>query len=107
MTQRYGKLLAEITEATVVAQSTDVFAANFKPTRSDSLVRISIAATAVIVSLMGSDGSVIHLNNGTALAAYGIHTEELHLDSTRTWNVQTEDAAGVTARLCTIYEVAM
>ncbi len=105
---KYRKVLGEITAAAVVAQNDDVLAADFAPSpgRKDSLIRISVSVTtAVVVSLIGSDGVVAHFNGGVALTVGGIYTESIHLDSLRTWNVRTPDIAGTTFNVCTVVEV--
>lgn len=102
---KYRKVLAEITASAAAAQNTDLFASGFKPSRPDSLVRITIAATNVVVSLVGDDAATVHLNAGTALAASGLYIFEMHLDSTRTWNIQSANIAGVTCEVCTVVEV--
>lgn len=106
MSSRYGTQLAQVAASTVKAQNTDLLAADFQQKRGDSKIRITIAITsAVIVALTGSDGSSVLLNNGTALVANGIHTEELALDITRTWNIQTANVAGLTCTLLSLVEV--
>lgn len=103
---KFRKILAEISASTAAAQNDGLFTSDFKPSRSDSLVRISIAATNVIVALQADGGStMIPLNGGAALAADALYTFEVHLDSTREWNIASANVAGVTALLCTVVEV--
>lgn len=107
MTNRYGKQLAEIATSTTAAQNADLLTTAFRQVRSDSKIRLTISVTAAVkVLLFSSDGGeALYLNGGAALAADSIHSEEFALDTTRSWNVQSDDVAGVTCELLSIVEV--
>lgn len=103
----YSKQLAQIVADTAKAQNTDFLATDFQLSREGSMVRISIAiSTAVAVLLVPSSGTGIQLNGTTALTAGGLHTFELALDTGRTWNLQTSNAAGTTCRHLIVQEIA-
>lgn len=109
MTTRYtyARQLAALTADTAKAQSTDFLAADFQLRHEGALCRVTIAvSTAVVVLLVPSSGTAIALNGGSALTAGGLHTFELALDTGRTWNVQTSDAAGTTCRHLVVHELA-
>jgi len=107
MSAIYTRKLASIVTDTVVAQNVDFLAADFscKDDR-ETMVRLTLAvSSAVKVRLVPSSGTGFYLNNGTALVAVAAHTEEIVLDSGRTWNVQTDDAAGTTVHHLHVVEV--
>lgn len=101
----YRKELAALVADTVIAQDTDALAADFQLGRAGNLVRITIVATADVFVLVPNSGSAIELNNGGALTADGVYTEELALDQGRTWNLQTPNAGGATIKHLCIQEV--
>lgn len=98
----YRRRLAELVANTVKAQNVDVLAADFQTARADSLVRITVAMTNVLLRLVPSSGTAMTL--GTPAAAT-LTTYELALDTGRTWNLQTNDAAGVTVYHLVIQEI--
>lgn len=92
--------LAEITANTSKAVSTDYLAEDFQLHDAGNFLRISIAATtAVVVQLVPSSGTAIALNGGAALAANAVHTEDVAVDATRTWNVQNATGTAVISHL--------
>ena len=105
--QRYGLPLATITETTAALQNADLLASDFRVKRGDSLVRITInenTTTSQDVRLIGSDGTVLILIS--SLAVNTPQTVTIALDTTRTWNVQTSGAAGLSVDLLVVQEVA-
>lgn len=106
MPGRLNTVLAIVGTDTTVAQSTDLLVSDFSIGFPGSSIRLSIVITsAVIMALVGSDGTVVNLNGGAALVADAVHTEVLALDSKRTWNIQTANAAGVTCSMLFVQEV--
>ena len=112
----YATLIASIAANVTKAQNTDILvegdvegpapSGDFQLTHSTSVVRISICATAAVeVALVPNSGTAILLNNAAALAVNGVHTEEVVLDTGRTWNLQTPNAAGITVTHCIIQAV--
>lgn len=88
---------AEVVANTAKAQNTDVLAADFQLGGEGSFARISLAGTAAVkVKLVPSSGTAFYLNAGAALTANTVFTEDVALDTGRTWNVQTDDASGIT-----------
>jgi hypothetical protein len=62
--------------------------------------------TAVKVRLVPSTGSGFYLNGGTALVANSVHVEDVPVDIGRTWNVQTDNIAGMTVSIARAQEIA-
>lgn len=110
MIELYGKLLAELTANTTKAQNTDLFASDFQPSRDDSVCRITIAATAArAVRLVPSTGTgtAFYINGGAALTANAVHVEDVPLDTGRTWNIQTDNASGITTTILRVQELSL
>jgi hypothetical protein len=106
MAGRLNAVLAKVITDETVAQNTDLLTADFVPGFPGASLRLSIVLdSAVIVKLVGSDSTVILLNGGSALVADAVHTEVLALDSGRTWNLQTANAAGMTCTMLFIQEI--
>lgn len=102
----YASLLASVVANTAKAQNVDLLASDFQVTHSTSVVRISICATAAVeVALVPSSGTAILLNNAAALAVNGVLTEEVVLDTGRTWNIQTPNSSGITVTHCIVQAV--
>lgn len=105
MSNRYAKLLAEVTADNTKAQNTDFLATDFQVTGSARKCVITAAlGSAVRLRLSPSSGSPFSLNGGSSLGAAAVHTFEVLLDPDRTWNLQTDDAAGATLRHLRIVE---
>lgn len=97
--------LAEITSDTAKAQNTDFLGTDFQTTRESSFLRICVAiSTAVPVKLVPSSGTAFYLNNGDALVANAPIVNDIPVDQGRTWNLQTDDAAGTTVTHLTVDE---
>ena len=100
-------LLAEIVTDTVAGQNDDLFPAALQLLRDDGFVRITIAVqSAVKVRLVPDSGSGFYLNGGTALVADSVHVEDVPVDIGRTWNVQTDDALGMTVSIARAQSLA-
>tara|TARA_R110000782_G_scaffold253743_1_gene341948 strand:- start:29033 stop:29356 length:324 start_codon:yes stop_codon:yes gene_type:complete len=101
----YRAELKKTTSDTTKAQNVNLFGVDFQLRREGNVCRISIQATAAVeLALVPNSGSAVHLNGGAALTANGLHTFELYLDQSRTWNIQTPNAAGITVEFCTVVE---
>lgn len=102
----YRTELKKLTSDTTKAQNTDLFGTDFQLQRAGNVCRITIQATAAVeLALVPNSGSSLHLNGGAALTANGLHTFELYLDQSRTWNLQTPNVAGITVEACLVFEV--
>lgn len=103
----YGKLLAEIVTDTAKAQNTDALGSDFQATRENGFLRITVAIqSAVKLRLVPSAGSGFYLNNGDALVADSVLVQDVPLDVGRTWNIQTDDAAGCTFSILRVQEIS-
>jgi hypothetical protein len=99
-----ARLLAEVATATAKAQNVDLFAADFQTSRGDSIVRITYCDEAAIdIKLVANDDVVLVIEDTTT--ADTPFTVELCLDTTRTWNIQTGNAAGLSCTLCVVQEI--
>lgn len=88
---------ASISADTAKAQNTDFLATDVTPKRGTPFLRITIAVqSAVKIRLVPSAGSGFYLNNGDALVANAVLVNDVPVDTDRTWNLQTDDAAGCT-----------
>lgn len=105
---KYAASLKTISTAVTKAQNVGIFATEFQQKWAVNKIRITISVTAAIKVLLYSDGNgeAVYLNAGAALVADTIYTFEHTLDTSRSWNVQTDDLAGITAEILTITEVA-
>jgi hypothetical protein len=98
--------LAELVADTVKAQNADFLATDVQTSRATSYLRIAVAVqSAVKVKLVPSSGTAFYLNNGDALVADAVIVNDVPVDDGRTWNLQTDDAAGCTVSHLTIDEV--
>lgn len=73
----------------------DLFAADFRMHRADSVARVRVAVFvgAASILLVPSSGSAFALNGGANIAAGTVHVEDVPLDTDRTWNLQTASVA--------------
>jgi hypothetical protein len=90
--------VAELIADTVKAQNTDLLAADITILRTSSSLRVAIVGTAVKVKAVPSSGTAFYLNGGSALTLDALYVEEVPVDDGRTWNIQTDDAAGITVK---------
>ena len=98
----YRTQLATLQANTTKAQNVDILDSDFQMQRSGTLCRITVAASNVALRLVPSAGAAIALG---AAAAQTAVTYAVALDPDRTWNLQTNDAAGVTVYHLCIQEV--
>jgi len=98
----YRTNLVEVTSDRVAAQNVDALTSDFQVRRAGNLVRITIAASAVIVKLVPNTGTGLTLGTGTA---FQLATYELALDPGRTWNLQTTSASGITIYHLVVQEI--
>ena len=97
----YARQLAAINTDTTKAQNVDILTADFQLAREGTLCRITIAATNVAIRLTSNDeASDFTLGTSASVATY-----ELALPVGVTWNLQTNDAAGVTVYRLVVQEV--
>ncbi len=101
--QTYRRELASIIEDTVVAQNADWLGSDFTLAKAGNLIRVSVVlGSGVLVRLVPSTGTAISLGTPDA----GVMTRyDLVLDQARTWNLQTNDAAGATINHLCIQEI--
>jgi len=106
MTTNYGAVLFTSSASTIAEQGVDLLPADIRVTRDTSVVRISVAATAAVkLIFVPSSGTGFYLNAGGNLPINGVHTEDVVLDIGRTWNLQSDDVAGITTTHLVIQEV--
>ena len=102
----YIKTLATITAEVNKAQNTDWLASDFQVSGAASKVRITISlGDAVKVKLVPNTGTAFYIKGGAAFVDTAVYTEELALDTTRTWNLQTDDAGGCDIQHCVVQEL--
>ena len=99
----YAKQLVSVHADTTKAQNVDLLAADFQMGRGGTLCRITVATTNVALLLIPDEGTGMILGAGAAGTAV---TYELALDPARTYNLQTNDAAGVTVYQLVVQEVS-
>lgn len=87
---KYGRRIASVAGA-IKGQLQDIFATDFQPARDDSVCRITVRvfAAAASVFLVPSSGDPIGLNGGADIPANTTYTQDVPLDTGRTWNLQT------------------
>ncbi len=94
-TYRHATVIADTTKA----QNTDVLAADVTPKFGVGYFRVTLAADAAVKALVvPSSGSSFYLNNGDALVADAVIVNEFGFDAEggRTFNIQSDDGAGIT-----------
>ena len=96
MSHYYARDHVVLTSNTVRGVNQRFNDAEFQLKSAAHLVRITIqVTTAITMDLAPSSGNKLHLNGGAALTANGLHTFELALDSTRTWDIMSPDGGTV------------
>lgn len=105
MSYVFHRRLASITADTAKAQNTDFLDTDFQVSSVASRVRITVAVTGGSrVRLVPSSGTGFNLLNGSSLSGT-VATEELSLDATRTFNLQTDNVAGTTIKVLYVDEL--
>lgn len=97
---------ASIVADTAKAQNTDFLASDVTLKQGASFLRIALALkSAVKVKLVPSSGTAFYLNDGDDLVANAVIVNDVPVDKGRTWNLQTDDAAGCTVSHMTVDEI--
>jgi len=87
------------------AQDTD-WIADATPIREDGELIIQVSITSAVKLEATLDGTNYdYINNGDALVANTLYRFKIDVDNTMTFNIRTDDAAGVTIGKCLIKEV--
>lgn len=102
----FSALLSEITADVHVDQDTNILATDFQPTRENGFIRITVACAACKIKLVPSAGTSFRLNGGEAVAGEGVFTEDIALDTVRSWNLQCPSLSGIDLKMLRIQELS-